>query len=225
MNRFRTGQTNLQHLMGRRAMLRLATAAVAVAPAVSMAGRASAADTDAGAPIRQLNAALLAAMQAGRSTSFAQRCAMLTPAVEQAFDLDAVLRASIGLRWATLTPEQQGALATTFRRYTISSYAANFDSFSGQSFRLLPETRRLPNGDMVVRTQFVRANGSVTPIDYVMRQTQAGWKAVDVLADGAISRVAVQRSDFRALLERGGVPALESGLQRKVASLAGGSAA
>ena len=34
-----------------------------------------------------------------------------------------------------------------------------------------------------------------------MRQVNAdAWKAVDVLLDGTISRVAVQRSDFRSLL-------------------------
>jgi phospholipid transport system substrate-binding protein len=59
----------------------------------------------------------------------------------------------------------------------------------------------------------------------VMLQTPAGWKAVDVLADGAISRVAVQRSDFRGLLANGGVAALVLSLERKVADLSGGTLA
>lgn len=42
-----------------------------------------------------------------------------------------------------------------------------------------------------------------------------------VLTDGAISRVAVQRSDFRGPLMAGGVPALRAGLGRKTANLAG----
>ena len=55
-----------------------------------------------------------------------------------------------------------------------------------------------------------------------MRQTPSGWKAVDVLADGAISRVAVQRSDFRTVLAGGGGAALVAKLERKVADLSGG---
>jgi phospholipid transport system substrate-binding protein len=55
-----------------------------------------------------------------------------------------------------------------------------------------------------------------------MRNGPAGWKVADVLADGSISRVAVQRSDFRHLLTSGGVPALMAGLQHKIASLSGG---
>jgi phospholipid transport system substrate-binding protein len=45
---------------------------------------------------------------------------------------------------------------------------------------------------------------------------------VDVLTDGTISRVAVQRSDFQQLLQSGGVAAaLTAGLQRNVANLSG----
>jgi phospholipid transport system substrate-binding protein len=43
-----------------------------------------------------------------------------------------------------------------------------------------------------------------------------------VLTDGSISRVAIQRSDFRELLMAGGVPALTAGLERKVTNLWGG---
>jgi phospholipid transport system substrate-binding protein len=42
-----------------------------------------------------------------------------------------------------------------------------------------------------------------------------------VLTDGSISRVAVQRSDFRGLLNSGGTPALVAGLEHKVANLSG----
>jgi ABC-type transporter MlaC component len=55
-----------------------------------------------------------------------------------------------------------------------------------------------------------------------MRNGPAGWKAVDVLADGSISRVGVQRSDFRHVLASGGVPALTVALRQKVANLSDG---
>ena len=55
-----------------------------------------------------------------------------------------------------------------------------------------------------------------------MHSDPSGWKAVDVLEDGSISRVAVQRSDFRQLLDSGGLPALTTALRQKVATLSGG---
>jgi phospholipid transport system substrate-binding protein len=68
----------------------------------------------------------------------------------------------------------------------------------------------------------LRPDDSPLKLDYVMRRGPDGWQAVDVLTDGAISRVAVQRSDFRQLLVSGGVPALVAGLSHKVANLSGG---
>ena len=56
-----------------------------------------------------------------------------------------------------------------------------------------------------------------------MRQEGSGWKAVDVLADGSISRVAVQRSDFRRLVSRGGAQALIESLNQKTNDLSGGA--
>jgi phospholipid transport system substrate-binding protein len=52
-----------------------------------------------------------------------------------------------------------------------------------------------------------------------MRSTDAGWKAIDVLLDGSISRVAVQRSDFRSLLAGGDPGRLIASLRAKTASL------
>ena len=50
-----------------------------------------------------------------------------------------------------------------------------------------------------------------------------GWRAVDVLLDGSISRVAVQRSDFRKLLDPGDASALIASLEKKVSDLSGGA--
>jgi phospholipid transport system substrate-binding protein len=135
-----------------------------------------------------------------------------------------VLAASIGLSWATLPAEQKPMLEAAFRRYTISSYATSFSSYNGQSFKVSSAVRSLANGEVVVQSHLVRADGSTVKLDYVMRRGPSGWQAVDVLMDGSISRVAVQRSDFRSLLSSGGAPALVAGLQHKVANLSGDTA-
>jgi phospholipid transport system substrate-binding protein len=201
----------------RRGLLGLAIASVMVAVPWSSAG----ADTSPAAPIERLNEVLLATMKSGGHTSFDERYRTLAPVIEQVFNLDAVLAGSIGLSWSTMTDAQKAQLTTAFRRYTVSSYVSNFDSYNGQSFEILPAMRTLPNGDVVVQTRMVRVNNSPLRLDYVMRHGPAGWQGVDVLTDGAISRVAVQRSDFRGLLMGGGVSALADGLGRKVANLTG----
>lgn len=181
---------------------------------------ARAADQAAVAPIQELGQALLAAMRAGRATPFAQRYAALAPVVERAFDLPAILRSSVGLRWNSLPQAEQRQLLDVFRKFTVSSYVANFDSYNGERIEIVPGTRNI-GADQVVGTRIVGA-GEPTRIDYVMHRTPQGWRAVDVLLDGSISQVAVNRSDWRALLGSG-AGALTASLQRKVADLSGGA--
>jgi phospholipid transport system substrate-binding protein len=188
-------------------------------------GRPALAETapgDATATIKQFNEALLATMKSAGRADFGQRFQTLAPAVDQAFDLPSVLSVSVGLGWAGLSPTQQSRLMDAFRRYTVASYVASFDGYAGQRFTVLPVTRALGGGRVAVQTRIEPVSGDPTELDYVMQQTPSGWKVVDVLAAGSISRVAVQRSDFRHLLSNGGGDALLASLQRKTADLSGG---
>jgi phospholipid transport system substrate-binding protein len=207
-------------LIGRRGLL-LSLAIPAVTSVLPWhAAGAAASNADILAPVQRLNAALLASMKAGPGTPFEQRYAALAPVVDQTFDLNAVLAGSIGLRWPGLPDDQKAQLLAAFRRYSVASYASSFDSFNGQSFQVLPEVRPVGTGEVIVQSKLIAADGSATPFNYVMRNGPSGWQVVDVLVGGSISRVAVQRSDFRSLLASGGVPGLVNALQHKVANLA-----
>jgi phospholipid transport system substrate-binding protein len=192
--------------------------------AAALAGRARAAEGGPVAAVEALNAGLLQIMRAGRATPFEKRAAMLTPVIQQSFDLGQILRTSVGPRFASLPPAQQTELLDLFTRYTVASYVANFDGFSGERFEVAPNTRAV-GADQVVETRIVTAGGDSPRIDYVTHRTDSGWRVVDVLLDGSISRVAVQRSDFRALIGGGDAGPLIASLRHKIASLeAGGKA-
>ena len=207
--------------IGRRRALML-TAAAMMGTGVRSPARA---DTAIGAtalgPVKTLDDALLAAMKSGDAASFNRRSQDLEPVIDRVFNLRAVLAASIGLSWTSIPHTQRATLAAAFRRYTVSSYVANFDSYNGQSFEILPEARKVSSGEVVVRTRLIRRDKAPVKLDYVMRSGPNGWQVVDVLTGGSISRVAVQRSDFRQLLESGGAAALTAGLERKTANLSG----
>lgn len=175
------------------------------------------------APIQQLNNGLLEIMKEGPHSSFQQRFDTLAPIIDQTFDLPFILQESVGLIWPTLQPEQQQMLMTAFRRYTVASYVNSFDAYNGQRFEVSPQVRTVGNGEQVVDTRIIPRSGSGHRLDYVMRQTPQGWRVVDVLADGSISRVAVQRSDFHHLLTRGGPNALAERLRTKTADLSEGT--
>jgi phospholipid transport system substrate-binding protein len=179
-------------------------------------------DGDIGQPLTELYTALEAGMRAGHSVPFTQRFDALAPAVDRAFDLDTVLKVSVGLRWDQMSPAAQARLEKVFRRFTVATYVANFDKYDGEHFQVLPGVRD-SGADRIVRTEIVSANGDRMRLDYVMRDDGGTWRAVDVLLNGSISRVAVQRSDFRKILSSGDPDALISSLRRKIADLSDGA--
>lgn len=201
-------------------MMRQATL-VAVILGLFALGSARAAIPEAAAPIVALNQALERVMHAGKATPFQQRYASLAPVVQQTFDLETILETSVGPRWQTFSPTEKDEIRSQFLHFTVASYVSNFGSFSGERFEIEPTTRAI-GADQVVSTRIIPTSGDSARIDYVMKQGSTGWHAVDVLLDGSISRIAVQRSDFRSLLV-GGPSALIESLRKKVATLSGGA--
>lgn len=122
------------------------------------------------AVIKHFNDALLATMKTGEQTDFSHRFQALAPEVDQAFDLPAELAVSVGPGWASFSPDQQNRLLDAFRRYTVVSYLANFNSYAGQSFTVSPDTHSLGSGRVVVQSRIVTIRGEATELDYVMNQ-------------------------------------------------------
>nr|WP_294550481.1 ABC transporter substrate-binding protein [uncultured Rhodopila sp.] len=177
---------------------------------------------DIGQPLIALYSGLESAMRAGHSVSFVQRFDALAPLVDRAFDLGIVLRVSVGMRWDAMDPEVQARLLKAFRRFTVATYVANFDKYDGERFQVLPGSR-VSGADRIVRTEIISGNGDRMRLDYLMRDDGGAWRIVDVLLDGSISRVAVQRSDFRKILAGGDADALIASLHRKIADLSEGA--
>ena len=163
-------------------------------------------------------------MKAGPTTPFQQRYAILGPVIDKTFDLPAILQESVGPSWPTLPTDQRAMLLDAFRRYTVASYVNSFDDFNGQKFAINPETRAV-GSEQIVETKVIPKNGDL--IAWLRLCDAIGWtdrrRVVDVLADGSINRVAVQRSDFRRILARGGAQALADSLRTKSADLSEGS--
>ena len=202
----------------RRALLRSVTAAAML---VTLGARAQPADPSLEQPLRDLYAALESAMRAGRATPFSERFNNLAPVVDRVFDLETVLQVSVGLRWDSLALGAQTRLLNVFRRFTVATYVANFDKYDGEKFVVMPGTRD-SGSDRIVGTEIV-SGADRNRLDYVMRDANGTWRAVDVLLDGSISRVAVQRSDFRKLLANGNADALIASLSRKISDLSDGA--
>lgn len=179
------------------------------------------------APIAALDDALIATMKAGSANdSFMSRYSALDEVVKRTFNLPVILQNSVGFLWPTIPAAQQEQLLSLFEEFTVASYINGFGGFGGEQFQLLPAERTI-GAKKIVESQIVPADGSTpTRLDYVMTNgapgSAGGWQATDVLLNGTISKVAVQSSDFSALVTSGDASQLIGALKSKVAGLSDG---
>ena len=179
----------------------------------------AAAESGPGALIERFYADLLAIMKEAKRLSFVARYDRLAPTVSRTFDLALMTRIAIGPGWAQIAADQQQRLTDVFSRYTISVYANRFDDYGGERFEVDAKPTSGPNG-VIVSSRIVKANGEPVPLNYLMRQDGAGtWKVVDVYLSGSISELATRRSEFVAVLQRGGADGLVRMIEQRTAAL------
>lgn len=171
----------------------------------------------AAARIDSFDAALIKTLQAGKAAGAQGRAKVIGPAVEQAFDLGAMVRFAVGPDWAKMSPDDQAALQKAFSRYTIASYAKNFDNYDGQKLSLDGDVQTR-GVDKLVKTKLTGAGADV-PLAYRLRDTGAGWKVIDVFYNGGISQLTAQRSEFASTLASGGAKALAAKLDAQADKL------
>ena len=53
-------------------------------------------------------------------------------------------------------------------------------------------------------------------INYLMRESEAGWRIVDVFLDAKYSEIAVKRSEYTAVIKRDGLAGLIEVMKQKI---------
>jgi phospholipid transport system substrate-binding protein len=186
--------------------MRVSVAKILMSVALMAAAPSAMADSDpVRATVQQLDDSLLAIMKAQGSQR--SRAAQITPAIERAFDLPLMTRLSVGPSWNTIAPADQQALLGAFRRLTVAQYAANFDSWSGETFTIAPQIEARGT-DRLVRTSLNVPGKEAVAISYRLREAEGRWQIIDIFYRNAISQIALRRSDFAAALAKGGARAL-----------------
>ncbi len=166
------------------------------------------------APIQALYKAL--DMSEHSSAGVGKRSAMIAPVVDRAFDMDAILKRSVGLHYDHLSPDERSSLIAAFKRFTVARYASTFKPGTDATFTVAQNS--VEDGRTIVHTTIGNKNdpaNAATPIDYVMVQGPDGWRIVDILLDGHISQVAAQRSDFKSIFSQSGASGLARTLTKK----------
>ncbi len=205
-----------KQLLRRLIALFLAAAAFVFVPPAATAETSTSSAT-----VERLHSTLLEVMQRADALGFEGRRERLVPVIVDGFDLAFICRIILGRHWDKLSDEERAQMVDTFTRLTITTYAARFDGFSGESFRTV-EIKAMDRGRELVRTELVRPSDEPVHLDYVLHQDNERWRIVNVVAEG-VSDLSLKRADYGSVIKREGFEVLMQKLEGQIAELKSGA--
>lgn len=173
---------------------------------VAIAAPAHAQAVDPAARIAAYNDGIVAIMKA--KLALGQRRDRFEALVREYYDMPVIAQLVVGPQWAGSGPADRASAVAALTRHSAVNLARNFVSYGGEKF--VVDARTVDRG----ASRIVKARIGGETLLYVMRKGVAGWKIVDVVAQG-VSQVAVQRSDVAASVAAEGV----GGLAKRLAKL------
>ncbi len=171
--------------------------------------------------IEQLNGVLLEVMKNADALGYQGRYERLQPVIERTHDLPFLAKFSLGGYWNKLSAEQQSQWVDKFTDYSIATYAARFDGYSGEAFKVLSEQPWKRN-KMVVKSMLILPDEDDIEFEYILRRGASGqWRIINVLVDG-VSDLALKRAEYSNILAKEGFDGLLDKLSAKISDYAKG---
>ncbi|HTP66900.1 MAG TPA: ABC transporter substrate-binding protein [Geobacteraceae bacterium] len=167
--------------------------------------------------VRKMNSALMECMKKGGELGFRGRYKLLDPVIRDVFALRFMGEVAMGSFWKNLSPEQKKLYMEVYTEWTISSYAGNFDSYSGESFKI-KEGQESKGSTVTVISDLVRPHDESIVFNYSLRRVQDKWRIVDIRIEG-VSQLAMTRSQFVTVMKQKGFDGLIASLKEKAAAL------
>lgn len=200
---------------------------VLIATALALSGPAAASTSDGASPetlVDRFDATLLQVMhEAKQQVGYGARFDRLAAVMNETFDFEGMSRLAVGPTWNGLTTVQRRSIVAAFRNYSIATYVAEFDDYSGE--QLVRDGRlTLPQGLMVMAT-LVPKDDQPVKFGYLFHKRDGNWRVIDIYLNGTISQLAVRRSEFAAVLAQSGADGLVDELVQKEKTLEQGAKA
>ena len=145
----------------------------------------------------------------------------LLSVLDQGTDLSLLGRLVLGRYWRDASPGQRSEYLQLFRRYMLQTfiqrlrqYAGTDMSHPGERFQIIA-SRPLGERDILVQSRVAPPTSQPLRVDWRLRERPGEPVIIDLIVEG-ISLLVTQRSEFAAVLERGGVEGLLAELRARV---------
>ena len=186
-------------------MLRLAVRGAAVAlvgTALAVESRTAAAEQNSAAELIQQTAAQV--LDLVMTKTGAAREAGIRRVLETYFDLNYMVRSSLGIHWNQATPEQRERFLKAAASAEAHAYARRFGQYGGQTLtvaRAAPVTRG--DGVSIVNSKLTQTDAEPIAIQWDVRNGGQGVRIVDVRIEG-VSMVVTRRAEFNSFIQAHG---------------------
>jgi len=165
--------------------------------------------------VKKMNSALLENMKRADELGFRGRYKLLDPVLRDVFALPYMGEKSLGSYWNTLSQEQRKKYLDLYSNWTISSYAGNFDGYSGEKFEI-DDVQQIKGDTTTVISNLVIPNDESVAFQYSLRRFQDNWRIVDITISD-VSQLVLTRSQFISLIKSKGFDGLMASLKEKIA--------
>lgn len=119
------------------------------------------------------------------------------------FDLATIGRFAMGKYWRVATPQQRADYSRLFESMIVRVYSERFASYNGQKLSI-DGSKEISDTDTMVQSRIIPTdNSSPVKVDWRVRKSGGTFKVVDIVVEG-VSMSVTQRSDFSAVIEKGG---------------------
>lgn len=130
------------------------------------------------------------------------------------FDFTHMTQLAVGKYWKNANPEQKQALVREFRDMLVRTYTKVFTVYRDQTVEVRPFKMAANVTEATIKTSIKKPGAPPIMVDYEMKKTADGWKAFDVISEGA-SLVTIYRSTFASEIQEKGIDGLIKTLSDK----------
>jgi len=168
--------------------------------------------------VDKLNAALIDAMKNAKQLGYKGRSAKLEPVIKETHQFDAIAQIALGSHWKDLSDDQKKSFVDKLTELSIATYAAQFNSYSGEEFKYESEQAMKANR-VTLRYQLTAPKEKPVQFEYVLGQSGGQWVIINIVVDG-ISDLALKKAQYTSVIEREGFDSLMAKLNQKITDYA-----
>ena len=145
----------------------------------------------------------------------------LLAVLDEGADLTLLGRLVLGRYWREANARQRSEYLRLFRHYIFQTFVQRLRQYTGPDLDYGPErfqiiaSRRVDERDILVQSRVDPPSGQPLRVDWRLREGAGEPVIIDLIVEG-ISLLVTQRSEFAAVLERGGIEGLLSELRVRV---------